>query len=133
MSRETTLTPEDIKKIFDNFEVEGFGLINWSSSYCTFSCALFEHDTNLNDFNILNDLWHDVGLPLFLQRVIEGINKSRSFGIEQNWLYVKVCEFENIDRGDKLFNLKHPINNNLIQYDIDEAKTQAIKYILEQL
>lgn len=71
-----------------------------------------------------NKQWELIYYPLFLQRVIEGMNKGDDFSITQHW---DVIEIE-----DDSFNSLTTIGKTCIG-TIDQAKEQAIKYILENI
>jgi hypothetical protein len=118
------LTVEDIKKIFDNFEVEGFEYRKQHSDsdydiiYITEFSKSYWYIANIKQWGYY---------PHFLTRVIEGINKKSNIMIDQTSGYISSI----------YFNLKtktqHPEGFDLSVFTPDQAKTKAIKYILEQL
>jgi len=111
----------------DGFDWDTNGIAGLNASqHCFFNLNIFNEGKNKIKVNLLKGIYY----PLFLQRVIEGINKGRTFGIEQNWLYIKIVEFGSYNQ-DVLFNLDHPVNGTFKQYPIIEAKEAAIKYIYE--
>lgn len=68
----------------------------------------------------LGEMYNAIYHPLFLQRVIEGINKGEDFEIHTNRSNILVYNhYDGFPRG--------------FEYTGDETKEEAIKYILEQL
>lgn len=118
------LTVEDIKKIFNNFEVEDF-------SFHERSCCALTIEINHSSYEIEYKTGKGSSnteiYELFLQRVIEGINKNsrKTTGkyIETSYMRIAV-----IDRSNMI-----SVFNSWIKDSIDQAKEQAIKYILEKL
>lgn len=123
------LTVEEIKKIFDNFEVEGFELdlegikVNELGITCTSSTnptcrELFLFDIRTNKHLSANRFIYD----LFLQRVIEGVNRKADeldLSIVTNKHYIEVVNWE--------YDVLEYFNYS------DQAKEQAVKYIIENL
>jgi hypothetical protein len=116
---EIKLTIEDIKKACEF--VDGFEILYhkvWENGFlivCPSKSRSYYKDF-IEDLTVY---------PLFLQRVIEGINrKDGMFMIRQNRGGLEI--FHNVldDIKDFYFIGTH---------DTDQAKTQAIKYILDQI
>ena len=126
------LTVEDIKKIFDNFEVEGFTADNLGLNNIHGSCFGWGL---INGYgNDIEDLakWMYIYYPLFLQRVIEGINREY-FNVNTNYqpYWIELLSKQIIvDKDDSygyvIFELRDFDN-------FDQAKEQAIKFILDQM
>ena len=119
------LTVEEIKNCIEEFKPEGFVYHERSCSSFTLeyknSCFEIEYDTLKYSAN--TEVYE-----LFLQRVIEGINRSNP-----EWIQISQCGYcvqvlTDCNR-DVLLSIDLTINN----IDIDEAKEQAIKYILENI
>jgi hypothetical protein len=117
------LTVEDFKKIFDNFKVEGFSL--HESGLNTFRMNTPEKGIIINTCSI----WDYVYYPLVLTRIFEGINKKQDYFIDLDyyngeWILraFEGCSPEEVDFLDSSADIS-----------IDQAKTQAIKYILKEL
>jgi hypothetical protein len=114
---------KEIKKVFDNFEVDGFKIQKYDSGFVTVKLPHKEHDIDIRDFNLYIDI---DDLSFFYQRVIEGINKKLN---GDGWISVDYESVTcNLDEGETVKEFEH--ENDI---DIDQAKEQAIKYILEQL
>lgn len=115
------LSVEEIKKVFDNFEVEGFSIYKDSCRLtlempCSKLITVDRKYWDSEDFRNIESVYY----PLFLQRVIEGINREDGFNI-----VLSKCDLiVRINNSERVFYLEN--------FDsIDQAKTQAIKYILE--
>lgn len=74
-----------------------------------------------------DEIWEDVIYPLFLQRVIEGMNL-----IPDRWIDIKL---EPDSGGSCAWRPRVDLNwiSEEIYLDPDQAKEQAIKYIWEQV
>lgn len=108
------LTVEEIKKCIEEFNPEGFH-INPNG-------FMFYESIYLGDYkNYIQEGFNS----LFLQRVIEGINRTESpYCIIQDQSGLRVWDAEKT-RGNNFYLWNHE--------SIDQAKEQAIKYILERI
>jgi hypothetical protein len=111
-----------IKKIFDNFEIEGF---EWNSPFLIFNgtACLNIDDLKRKDIYICNK-W---AIPLFLTRVIEGINKD-FLKTESMYYYIHIDT--HIMIMDRMGIPRHDFKAKKVT---DKNKEQAIKYIFNQL
>lgn len=108
------LTVEEIKKILDNFNVDGFEYhelgINSPDRYCIMWRELEDN------------YWTQIRYPLFLQRVKQGINKHCTLDYRIDSL------------GINLFVVFNPLNETVFNvHDTDNDLEEAIKYILGKI
>ena len=118
------LSVEEKVRCIEKFKPEGYSIAyqeKWKSH--TINTPLTTGITFLNNWD--REITFRGDYPLFIQRVIEGINKqSRGFMITQYWDCIEI--------EDAHFNSLATIDNECIG-DIAQAKEQAIKYILGQI
>lgn len=118
------LSIEEIKKIFDSFEVEGFRATSGLGLYIP---------SDLNSFKetyiYYSEFASSITYHLFLQRVIEGINKE----YDDESLIV---EYNSYQGGYQFTHLEHETcehKHSKIFESIDQAKEESIKYVLGKL
>lgn len=119
MNISTTLTPEEIRRCIEDFKPEGFEYVSSMQN------GRYGQIKYLNDFFYLQSVtWMKTLYPLFLTRCIEGINKIIkdvaivTFWDGKGWW----CYDCGLDRFDL------PMT---VYATPDQAKEQAIKYILD--
>lgn len=124
------LTVEEFKRCIEEFKPEGFSFFG-QCELVTPTCIIGLKDKGIVSINALNKVYY----PLFLQRVIEGINRDYSINKHDDPIFGTVKIFsEDIvtcSTGLKKVICKH---FNFKDFEnIDEAKEKAIKYILENV
>lgn len=116
------LTNEEIKRCIEAFKPESFPTVKYNSGYLQVKLPHKEHLIDIEEFLLYIDKWD---YKLFLQEVIEGINKQYldkqiDYWIEMNSSQISChCDYH----GYALFE-----NYKVFR----TAKEQAIRYILER-
>jgi hypothetical protein len=122
------LDVKEIKKVFDNFEVEGFSFSTPNSGgHCYFRNHLKSRAvkvyTSSYEGGYIDKLDNTTDYYLFIQRVIEGMNSD-------DWK-IKQC--------DNIFDVFRLLDGDIISittvggYTTDEAKESTIKYVLDKI
>lgn len=119
------LTVEEIKKCIEEFKPEGFDYL--PSKYNSLDDQIrIEGDDYACRYDLYDKTWTNFIYPLFLQRVIEGINNLYN-NDNKDFMYNIVVDYGGLSVRYAGRTLEHYSN-----FD-DEAKEGAIKFILEQL
>lgn len=121
------LTVEEIKKCIEEFKPEGCK-IEPDGAVNIYDVVIDRFTNHTDTVEYIN--YYYMNYPLFLQRVIEGINRQYPNG-GRYWIETDFKEIEILD-----CKTKRTVANwyfDEFQGDIDQAKEQAIKYILDRL
>lgn len=122
---------EEIKKIFNNFEVPGFKFYKVMGAYCiryaggSMNLEMFFKGTQDKQVALL---WEYERYPLLLQRTIEAINNKNidnDFLIDQGKFFIDVYSTEG--------NPDNELRVNYVKSEEDYAKEQAIKFVLGRI
>lgn len=119
------LSIEEKVRCIEKFKPEGYSIAyqeKWKSH--TINTPLTTGITFLDNWN--REITFRGDYPLFIQRVIEGINKNDEYIIESNSQLINIYNIH-LD-----YDLVYQVDFDDYA-NIDQAKEQAIKYILGQI
>jgi hypothetical protein len=126
MSNEKLTKEERVKLIKWGCKyTKSFFLLKGPGDFTTFRCVLYAHAHEI-EWWLKDGLFYDFGWPLFLQQVIEGINRLESGKVD-------ITQFSNavtVDYDSKGMRIKTFFYSQF--GSINQAKEVALKYIMDQ-